>query len=403
MSEGSFQFEDCLLKHHVRVNGWLPLCKNRRDHINAGVASKHRRRLRYFTFCAVGAIDVLMLDVARVIIKSQEDTFDTVCFFDKDGQRVFDTQKRIPGAIGFVGDFVETVLADDAEMIEEEAAADENENDPMAVKEAMDNADVNDDDPLAPKEAEGDTKRTRERQRRLAERRDFIKQFPFDIINLDLEEFLFKPSDPMPGKVLNAMRRVFRWQRRLLRPPKREPQPIDGFSLMFTTQIGPPNLTSEYLDMLRDVVVVNLNDIADLGPMLSQRGGVVDVARLESVNFDLFFKLGMPKVIARALMEEDWFVDPRVGIKLYEFERQSRDGPYKMLHLVTDVMRQSPPSHRRAPMTFAPAARQGYAEVVRALFQNSEVTVNDDTIDRESLQTHLDRIKARRKKYCPEE
>src|SRR5260370_13449713 len=75
MPDGLFEFEDCLLKHHVRTNGWLPVCKSRRQQINEGVKEKNKRRVRYFTFCAVGAIDVLMLDGAKVLVRSQADRF----------------------------------------------------------------------------------------------------------------------------------------------------------------------------------------------------------------------------------------------------------------------------------------------------------------------------------------
>jgi hypothetical protein len=386
MPDGVFEFENCLLKHHVRTKGWLPLCKCRREQINAGVKEKNKRRVRYFTFCAVGAIDVLMLDVAKVLVKSRADTFDTVCFFDRDRQRVVDTQKRIPGAIGFVGDFIDTVLLEDPETIEEEATQGDENNDPLSIP-----------------ESDNDTAATRETQRRLAERRAFIKKFPFDIVNLDLEEFLFKPSDPMPGKVINAMRRLFRWQRRLMYPSKGQKKPLDGFSLMFTTQIGPPNLTDDYLSMLRNELTTNLDGNTQLAPMLVQRGGDADIAKLEITNFNLFFKLGMPKVIARTLLEADWYIDPDVGINLYEFERTSKDGPYKMLHLVTDVKRQRPPNNLRTPNSIAPTAQEAYARVVAALFENHEILVSDSTIDKNTLQADLEKIKARRKKYYPDE
>ena len=66
METGPFKYEDDLLKHYVRINGWLPLCKERHDSLQ-GRAAKLRRRLRYFTFCSVNAVDVLMLDVANII------------------------------------------------------------------------------------------------------------------------------------------------------------------------------------------------------------------------------------------------------------------------------------------------------------------------------------------------
>src|SRR5258708_4697676 len=109
-----FKFEDCLLKHHIRKEAWLPLCKNRKHLLREGRTKAARdRHLRYFTFCAVGALDVLMLEVEKVIRTSASDRFDSVCFFDVDEECVNETQKRIPGAIGFPGDFVEIVCADD--------------------------------------------------------------------------------------------------------------------------------------------------------------------------------------------------------------------------------------------------------------------------------------------------
>src|SRR5260370_24811337 len=98
MIKGTFRYEDDLLKHHVRLMGWLPLCKKRLDYIRAAGSPNSLRRLRYFTFCAVGAVDVLMLDVEKVIRVSKEGLFDTVTFFYRDPGSVSETLKRIPVA-----------------------------------------------------------------------------------------------------------------------------------------------------------------------------------------------------------------------------------------------------------------------------------------------------------------
>ncbi|MEJ0041969.1 MAG: hypothetical protein WDM81_07040 [Rhizomicrobium sp.] len=66
--------------------------------------------MRYFTFCAVGALDVLLLDREKVIRRSKNKEFDTVYFFDRDEDAIVETRKRIPGAIGFPGDFVKVIL-----------------------------------------------------------------------------------------------------------------------------------------------------------------------------------------------------------------------------------------------------------------------------------------------------
>ena len=86
MADG-FAFEDCLLKHYIRKEVWLPFCRDRLRKIRAATP-KNPRRLRYFTFCAVGALDVLLLDREKVIRKSTTDEFDTVFFFDKSEEAI---------------------------------------------------------------------------------------------------------------------------------------------------------------------------------------------------------------------------------------------------------------------------------------------------------------------------
>jgi hypothetical protein len=113
MAEGGFVFEDCLLKHYIRRYLWVPRCRERRNELQLAAGNKAARRLKYFTFCAEGALDVLLLDRERVIRRSAMKEFDTVYFFDSEAAAIAETRKRIPGAVGFPGDFFE-VLATDA-------------------------------------------------------------------------------------------------------------------------------------------------------------------------------------------------------------------------------------------------------------------------------------------------
>lgn len=377
---GAFQYETCLLKHHVRANVWLPMAKEQLKAIRADAKSeKDKRRLRYFTFCAVGAIDVLMLDLAKVIRTSENGRFDTIYFFDKDDERVAETTRRIPGAIGFVGDFVDTVLLDDPQ----EATF-------VDTLEA-----------LEPSQTELDELATRAKQRQLAVRRQFIQSFPFDVVNLDLEEFLFKDRDEYPGRLINALRKVFAWQCRPLAQPK--PGHLDSFTLFFTTQVGPPNLSDDYKARLEGNLNTNLAADAELIELLQQRAGADDVPTIRGRDFDLFFKLAMPKMLAATLMEADWYVDPKPGIGVYEFERDSISGPYKILHLAMRVRRQEPPVDRRGPREDAPAAADAYRTVVRRVFSEREEIVTLDSIDQDALKQSLTSVFARRKRYYPED
>jgi hypothetical protein len=380
MCAGFFKYGDDLLKHHVRMEAWLPCCQRRLNLIRQDTTVSRQRRLRYFTFCAVGAIDVLMLDVAGVIRPSDGGRFDTVVFFDRNARDVLDTQKSIPGAIGFPGDFIQVVLLDDPDE-------DNLLSDAIAT--------------LLPPVAAEDREATRKKQRLLAQRRAFIRTFPFDVINLDLEEFLFKPSDPLPGRVIKAFRKVMQWQRRGFVVRGRE-YALDAFSLMFTTQIGPPNLSATYLDMLARRVRANLEHDEALRTILAEATGVADVDRLRTADFPAFFKVAVPKIIASLLMEEDWYIEAAPEIAILEFERPSTSGPYKMLHVVMDVRRHSPSLDHRAPGDVSSVAQESHRQVVRRIFSMPELVVSEETINRSRLEASLEMIKGRRRKYMGE-
>jgi hypothetical protein len=369
-----FQFETCLLKHHVRVNGWLPRCAARLKDIQ----SQRPRRLRYFTFCAIGAVDVLMLDVARIIRMSGQQRFDTVVFFDKDSEAVNETLKRIRGSIGFNGKFTDIVLMDIHAARPGDAS-----NLTSAT---------NDEDNFA----------TRALQRDRQQQSDFVNCFPFDIINLDLEEFLFKDRDPTPGKVINTIRRLFEWQRRPLHLKGHRQARLRKFSFMFTTQIGPEQLADDHRETLIHCLTENLAQFADLPNRLHARSGASTAEELLGSNFELFFKVAVPKAVAGLGLDEDWYVDPETGINIFEFTRNAARGPYKLLHLVMDFVTPVPDrGHRVGAMPLQ--AENAYGNAVRQIVTNEVSVVTPETIDDAELRKSLNRIFRRRKKYYPEE
>lgn len=375
-----------LLKHHVRTEGWLPRCKRRHKSVSE---SGTPRRLRYFTFCASGAIDVLMLDVANLLgsVSGSDRKFDNVSFFDKDPDSVRTTQVNIPFAVGFSGDFVDTVLIEDSESDDEDSALLEQ---------------ISSGDPLQPVAESEDKISTRRLQRRLGNHLEFKKRFPFDIVNLDLEEYLFKPTEELPGRVINAMRKVFAWQRNSFTiPSHRGEKTLDGFTLMFTTQVGPPNLTENYLLMLQDYIEKNLQSDTSLFDVFRSRTGFTTVTELRANSFRDFFMLAIPKTIASTLMEEDWYIDPEAGLCIYEYERQQTNGdPYKIIHLVMDVKRQTPPKKRRAPgIVQTVEAQNAYKRFAAQIFQQPPITLKEENLDSDELKSSLSKIILRRKKY----
>jgi len=63
---------------------------------------------------------------------------------------------------------------------------------------------------------------------------------------------------------------------------------LDGFSLMLTTQIGPPNFPQDHRDELRRYLEENLDNDAELRPLLLNRTGVDNAATLSANHFEDF-------------------------------------------------------------------------------------------------------------------
>jgi hypothetical protein len=376
MADGVFQFEDCPLKHYIRREVWVKRCKNRLKRVrDEAKKESDKRRLTYFTFCAVGALDVITLEMEKVIRRSSKGWFDTVCFFDANEEFVLETSKRIPGATGFPKDFVKVVLHDDpnAAFIDSTISA------------------------LEAPEHESDTLEVREKQRTLELKKQFVNSFPFDVVNLDLEQYFFKPSDPLPGKVVNALRKVFEWQRRRGKLQDGNEYQVEEFTLFFTTQIGPKNMGDDYLSMLKDYLEQNLNRYPKLRESYRQKSGGRDIATFAEEEFDNFFTLAVPKTLASILKEEDWQIDPAEGFNVYGIERPSKDGPYTILHFAMDVKRVKPARTSRPPGSFPKTAEAEYEKAIEQIFLSPLDQVEELLkANRVVVESHLEKVKAHR-------
>lgn len=345
-----FAFEDCLLKHYIRKEVWLPFCRERLRKIRAAVP-KSSRRLRYFTFCAVGALDVLLLDRERIIRRSSNDEFDTVFFFDKNREAVIETQKRIPGANGFPGDFAQIVMQ--AEVGDEELELQILTN-------------------------ERDTREVRQKQMQRAQLGDFIESFPFDVVNLDVEQYLYRPKEQLPGILTNAIRKIFAWQKRQGMGSNKKPFNLDEFTLMFTTQVGPTGLPDSYVSYLRnDCIATNLATFAELNDLFMKKSGGRNPADFFANDFDGAFKLAVPKSLTELALEQDWYIDDDNGIQVFQFDRPFADGIYRMLHMAMVVNRQQPPEEKRAPGQRAQAALGAHRNTIVKLFDADIISVEE--------------------------
>jgi len=314
-----------------------------------------------------------MLDVAKVITLSTENRFDTVFFFDRTQDQVAQTQLRIPGSIGFVGSFIETCL------------------EPIAGGE-----------PLKAPTAEPDTVETRKGMMLAQTKLDFVGSFPFDVLNLDLEDYIFKAKDTIPGDVMRALRSVCEWQRRPLKV-KRDVEHLEGFTLLFTTRVGPAELHQDYAGMLMERLEANVAQDGELVQVLKDRNGL-EVHQLQNDDFDGFFELAVPKVIANILLEEDWYVERDPGVLAFRFVRETEGDPYTIVHFAMNVRRQAPDRDHRPPGSgHSTAARDAYRDVVRHLFRTKATVVTEAVANAAALVPSLDDIKGRRRKYYPDE
>ena len=306
-------------------------------------------------------LDVLLLDRERVIRRSINDEFDTVFFFDRDREAIIETQKRIPGANGFPGDFAQIVMQADLgdEELELQILANER-----------------------------DTREVRQKQMQRAQLGDFIDSFPFDVVNLDVEQYLYRPKEQLPGILTNAIRKIFTWQKREGIGSNRKSFTVNEFTLMFTTQVGPPGLPDSYISYLRDDCIgTNLANFAELNAPFMEKSRGRSPAEFFADDFDGAFKLAVPKSLTELALEQDWYIDDHKGIQVFQFDRSFTSGTYRMLHMAMAVKRQQPPEERRAPGQKVPAALGSHKNTIVKLFDADVISV--ETVVQGAMEAEL--------------
>lgn len=101
-------------------------------------------------------------------------------------------------------------------------------------------------------------------------------------------------------------------------------------------------------------------------------------------------------------LECDWHVDGTRGLEIYQFDRESRDGPYTMLHIVATVRRQNPARGHRGPgQVIAPQAASEHKKAIQSLFNSEVVSVETRVFGPAAieLQRDLDNLFKHREKY----
>jgi hypothetical protein len=357
-----FKYDNCTSKQYVREFGWIPEARARLRRIAESTARKNNiRRLRYLTFCAEGALDVIALRNAKVIKRSKDDLYDTVTFFDFAPQAVDKTLSLIEGATGIPFDFFDLMSLDYAEV-------------PDGRKE----------DDLVRHQEENDITFTEKKQEYLYSA--FQESFPFDLINLDVERYVIIPSEQLPGRLLAAWDKMLEWQKRN-GLHQRKPYGIDQFTLLFTTKIGPKNLPDQHRAALVGVLENNLLDMPELKAILVERYGSETAEALFAKNFDEFLKLAVPKALISRAVIKDWILDSELSYRAFEFRRRPEGvDPYTMLHYILHFRRCVPSvTAQLNPHPLPHMIRAAYASAVKVVFSSPTEDVDILKVGKEAV------------------
>ena len=301
-------FETDPLKHYVRKYGWLAAAKNQKHEI--GRRSK-KIPLRYFTFCASGAIDVFMLEREGILKRSEKTgRLEGVFFCEKDEENF----GRIADLIGkpengFRGTFEKIVLFEDDEDTEGKELKDELEGGDVYSTEVRDKL------------------WNKDTHYRLRE------TFPFDIINLDVCGAMFPPNEGIITPLLESIIQILEWQ-------TESKFPINDceckqFTLFLTSHISQNQINQTAIQQLKDLVIGNMRDM-DFQKAFIKQYKHDQVQRLLSQDFADFFCLALPKfIIQRALYDHGWEVIPGPTYLFHRDNKWDKNNPYQIMHAIS--------------------------------------------------------------------
>ena len=301
-------FETDPLKHYVRRYGWLPAAQEQKR------AIKNRSKripLRYFTFCAAGAIDVFMLEREGILKRSEETGRLEGVYFCEENDENFGIIADLIGKPenGFLGTFEDIVLFEEDE-----------ETDGKELKDELENSDAYS-DKVREKLGYKDT------HYRLRE------AFPFDIINLDVCGDILPPKVGIITPLLDSIIQILKWQTESKFPVnKRE---CKQFTLFLTSRISRNRINEEAIQQFTELVISNMGNL-DFRQAFMKRYKHDQVQKFLSEDFAEFFSLALPKfIIQRALYDHGWEVTPGATYLFHRDNKWDENKPYQIMHAVS--------------------------------------------------------------------
>ena len=298
-------FEKDLLKHYVRTHGWLAAAKDQKHAIRN---RSKRIPLRYFTFCAAGAIDVFMFEREGILKRSEEtERLEDVYYCEED----LENFGLIAGLIGspekgFQGAFEEIVLFKDDEDTEGRTLVDDN---PYSLE-------------------LWEKLRYKDAHCRLR------NAFPFDIINLDVFGVMFPSEQEIITPLLDSITQILRWQTESrFSINNRE---CKRFTLFLTSHIDSDLTDKTAIQQLENRVIDNINTSAEFQSAFFNKYEHSEVKKLINESFAEFFCVALPKfMIHEASFAHGWQVTCGPTYLYNRDNRWNGNKHYQIMHTVS--------------------------------------------------------------------
>ena len=298
-------FEKDLLKHYVRTHGWLAAAKDQKHAIRN---RSKRIPLRYFTFCAAGAIDVFMFEREGILKRSEEtDCLEDVYYCEENDEN-FALIAGLTGSPekGFQGPFDEIVLFKDNEDTEGKTLLGDNPYSPELWEKL----------------------RYKDAHCRLR------NAFPFDIINLDMFGIMFPSEQEIITPLLESITHILRWQTESkFSINNRE---CKQFTLFLTSHIDPDLTDKTAIEQLENRVIDNINSSVEFKSAFLKQYGHNEVKKLMNENFAEFFCVALTKyMVYKSLYDYGWQVTCGPTYLYNRDDKWKENKHYQIMHTVS--------------------------------------------------------------------
>lgn len=352
-------YDTDILKHSVRVTGWLPACRHRHNRMH-----EEKCPLKYFTFCASNAVDIFMLEKEGIIRRNQKTGhLDGVYFCEQDLEEFRKIVEFVGSeAHGFLDSFVNVAcFQDDADT---------------RGKSIYDDAEYYEE-------------HIRRKLRRKERHTRFRNAFPFDVINLDVCGVIFPPRQQrIVSPMLRSIRNILTWQKT---PSSQDGRLCNEFTLFLTSHVHPAHLNRQAVATLKQALDLNLLLYTPYSAAFANRYGYGDAAQFAHNNFAEFFAVVLPKIIVGDAHRSNWDVEYQ-NVFLYtryaSFRGQTR--PYNIMSSVAHFKRAPAPSK-----VLDNPLRQRYVEEVTTILDRGPCWLDDyvqDEVKARELRKSLSEI-----------